>query len=167
MAINLVTEYQKKLAEHFSIGSKTDDWAGKAYSFVGKKSIEIFTIDDPVLGTYNRNGDAATGLGRFGKVTEVEDTVQTLTMAENFAFAKSIDKANAGEQYNIKKATHVLQMYNARGFRPAVDMKRLYKWATGNGLPDGHSVLTNSTPAALSTDNILKMIFEAASTVFT
>ena len=169
MAINLVTEYQKKLADHFSIGSKTDDWAGKAYSFVGKKSIEIFTIDDPILGSYNRNGDASTGLSRFGKVTEVEDTVQTLTMEENFAFAKSIDKANAGEQYNIKRATHVLQMYNARGFRPAVDMKRLYKWATGNGLPDGHSVLTNSSAKALiagatagDNKNILEAIFEAS-----
>ena len=83
-------------------------------------------------------------------------------MAENFAFTKSIDKANAGEQYNIKKATHVLQMYNARGLRPAVDMKRLYKWATGNGLPDGHTVLTNSVAASLTKDNILQMIFEAS-----
>ena len=169
MAINLATEYKKKLAEQFSTGSKTNDWAGKAYDFVGTKSIEIWTIDDPFLIRYNREGDATTGLSRFGKVTEVGDTVQTLTMDEDFAYTKSIDKANAGEQYNIKKANQVLQMYNKRGFIPAVDMKRLYKWATGNGLPAGHTILTNSTPGALiagdtasTNKNILEAIFEAS-----
>ena len=120
MAINLVTEYSKKLANHFSAGSKTDAWAGKAYDFVGKKSIEIFTIDDIALGNYNRSGDATTGLSRFGKVTEVEDTVQTLTMTQEKAFTKSIDKANAGEQYNIKRASQVLQMADRRTIRPTI-----------------------------------------------
>lgn len=161
MAINVANEYKKKLAEQFSTGSKTNDWAGKAYDFVGVKSIQIWTIEDPLLIAYNRLGDATTGLSRFGKVTDVQDTYQTLEMNESFALTRSIDKANAGEQYNVKKATQVLQTYNRLGFIPAVDMRRLYKWATGNGLPDGHAVQINSTKEALTSANILTKIFEA------
>ena len=162
MAINVANEYKKKVADRFTADSKTESWAGKAYDFVGTKAIQIWTIDDPVFNGYNRDGDATTGGFRFGKITEVGDTYQTLTMNENFAIAKSIDKANAGEQYNIKKAQRVLKLYTDRGLRPIVDMKRLYKWATGNGLSAGKTVQTNTTAAALSSDNILNAIFTAS-----
>lgn len=162
MAINLVTEYQKKLADHFSIGSKTDAYAGKAYEFSGVKEIKIYTIDDITLGTYNRNGDATTGGFRFGKITEVEDTIQTLSMQEEAAFTKSIDKANAGEQYNIKRATQVLQAADRRVIRPTIDKARLAKWAAGNGLTTGNTIQTNATPAALTKANIVEAIFNAS-----
>ena len=169
MAINLANEYKKKVADRFTAESKTEAYAGKAYDFVGTKTIQIWTIDDPVFNGYNRDGDATYGAFRFGKITEVGDTYQTLTMAENFALARSIDKANAGEQYNIKKAQRVMKLYTDRGLRPIVDMKRLYKWATGNGLPDGHTIQTNTTPGTLisgdtasTNKNILEAIFEAS-----
>ena len=157
MAINLVTEYQKKLAQHFSTGSKTDSYAGKSYDFVGVKSIEVFTIDDITLNNYTRSGTT-----RFGTTTEVEDTKQTLTMTQDRAFTKSIDKGNANEQYNIKRAAEVLQMIDKRTIRPELDKYRLLKWATGNGLSDGKAVLTNATAAALSKTNILEAIFNAS-----
>ena len=169
MAIQLANEYQKKVADRFTADSKTESWAGKAYDFVGVHAIQIWTIDDPFFGAYNRDGDATYGAFRFGKITEVGDTYQTLEMGENFAIAKSIDKANAGEQYNIKKAQRVLKLYTDRGLRPIVDMKRLYKWATGHGLSGGKTVQTNTTAAALvagdtsaNGKNILEAIFEAS-----
>ena len=161
-AINLVTEYQKKLAEHFSIGSKTDAYAGKAYSFVGVKAIEVFTIDDISLTDYTRAGTDGNGGYRFGSVSDVEDTKQTLTMSKDRGFTKSIDKGNANEQYNIKRAAEVLQMVDKRTIRPEVDKYRLLKWAQGNGLPVGHTVQMNATPQALSKSNILEAIFTAS-----
>lgn len=157
MAINLVTEYQKKLAKHFEAGSKTDAFAGKAYDFVGVKSIEVFTIDDVALGNYTRSG-----ITRFGTVTEVEDTKQTLTMNRDRAFTKSIDKGNANEQYNIKRAAEVLQMIDKRTIRPEIDQYRLNAWATGNGLSTGKAVQTNATAAALTKANIAEAIFTAS-----
>ena len=157
MAINLVTEYQKKLAKHFEAGSKTDAYAGKAYDFVGVKSIEVFTIDDIQLGNYTRSGTT-----RFGTVTEVEDTKQTLTMNRDRAFTKSIDKGNANEQYNIKRAAEVLQMIDKRTIRPEIDQYRLNAWASGNGLSTGNTVQTNATAAALTKANIAEAIFTAS-----
>jgi len=157
MPINLITEYQKNLAKHFETGSKTDAYAGKSYDFVGVKSIEVFTIDDIALTDYTRSGTT-----RFGTVTEVEDTKQTLTMTKDRGFTKSIDKGNANEQYNIKRAAEVLQMIDKRTIRPEVDKYRLNAWASGNGLSTGKSVLSNSTKTALTKANIAEAIFTAS-----
>ena len=156
MPINLVTEYQKKLANHFSTNSKTDAYAGKAYDFAGVKAIEVYTIDDVSLTDYTRSGAS-----RFGTVTEVGDTKQTLTMEKDRSFTKSIDKGNANEQYNIKRAAEVLQMINRRAIMPEVDRYRLQQWAAGHGLSTGNAVQENATPAALDTTNILSAIFGA------
>jgi hypothetical protein len=156
-AINLVTEYQKKLANHFSTTSKTDAYAGKAYNFAGVHAIEVYTIDDIDLNDYTRSGTT-----RFGDVSEVEDTKQTLTMTKDRAFTKSIDKGNANEQYNIKRAAQVLQMIDKRAIAPEIDKYRLLKWAQGNGLTGGHTVQKNASPAALSADNIMSAIFNAS-----
>lgn len=160
--INLVTEYQKKLANHFSTGSKTDAYAGKAYTFVGVHAIEVFTIDDIALTDYTRAGTDGNGGYRFGSISDVSDTKQTLTMTKDRGFTKSIDKGNAAEQYNIKRAAEVLQMVNARTIRPEVDKYRLLKWAQGNGLTSPNTVQTNTTPAALTKSNIVEAIFTAS-----
>ena len=46
--------------------------------------------------------------------------------------------------------------------RPEVDVYRLASWAGGRGLATGTSVLTNATPTALSSQNVLEAIFTAA-----
>lgn len=170
MAINLAAEYQKKVAEQFSTGSKTDAWAGKAYDFAGVNKIFVYTIDDISLTDYARTGTDGFGGGmRFGTISDVSDVKQELTMTKDRCFTKSIDRGNAAEQYNIKQATRVLQMVNRRTIMPEVDKYRLLKWASGNGLSAGKAVLKNATPAALisgatagSSKNIVEAIFEAS-----
>ena len=45
MAINLITEYQKKIAERFTLGYLTDEAAGHDYDFAGAKTIEVLSVD--------------------------------------------------------------------------------------------------------------------------
>ena len=120
-------------------------------------AIEVYTIDDASLTDYTRSGTS-----RFGDVSEVRDTKQTLTMTTDRSVTKSIDKGNANEQYNIKRAAEVLQMIDKRTIRPEVDKYRLNAWASGNGLSTGNSILTNATPAALTKSNIAEAIFTAS-----
>ena len=154
--INVATLYEKKLEERFSIGSKTNAYAGKKYDFVGTKSIEIITADRVDLVDYTRSGQ-----NRFGTIYELGDTKQTLTMSQDKAFTFSIDKANASDQFNIKQANSRLKDHWDNVVTPAVDKYRLAKWAAGNGLTTGNTILTNATPAALSKSNILEAIFNA------
>ena len=91
--INVATLYERKLEERFSIGSKTNAYAGKKYDFVGTKSIEIITADRMEMVDYTR-----TGTSRYGTIYELGDTKQTLTMTKDRAFTFSIDAANAGQR---------------------------------------------------------------------
>ena len=155
--INVASLYEKKLEERFSIGSKTNAFAGKKYDFIGAKSIEIITADRVDLVDYTRSGQ-----NRFGTIYELGDTKQTLTMTRDRAFTFSIDKANASDQFNIKQANARLKDHWDNVVTPEVDKWRLAKWAAGNGLSTGNTILTNATPAALSKSNILEAIFNAS-----
>jgi hypothetical protein len=155
--INVASLYEKKLEERFSIGSKTNAFAGKKYDFIGAKSIEIITADRVDLVDYTRSGQ-----NRFGTIYELGDTKQTLTMTRDRAFTFSIDKANASDQFNVKQANARLKDHWDNVVTPEVDKWRLAKWAAGNGLSTGNTILTNATPAALSNSNILAAIFNAS-----
>ena len=155
--INVASLYEKKLEERFSIGSKTNAFAGKKYDFIGAKSIEIITADRVDLVDYTRSGQ-----NRFGTIYELGDTKQTLTMTRDRAFTFSIDKANASDQFNVKQANARLKDHWDNVVTPEVDKWRLAKWAAGNGLSTGKTILTNATPAALSNSNILAAIFNAS-----
>lgn len=155
--INVASLYSKKLEERFSIGSKTNAFAGKKYDFVGTKSVEIITADRMEMVDYTR-----TGTSRYGTIYELGDTKQTLTMAKDRAFTFSIDAANASDQFNIKQANARLKDHWDNVVTPEVDKYRLAQWAAGHGLSTGNTILTNATPAALTKSNILEAIFNAS-----
>ena len=156
MAINLITEYQKKIAERFTLGSLTDEAAGHDYDFVGVKAIEIFSIDTVATTDYSRSGTA-----RYGNVTELGDTKQTLTLAVDKGFTFSIDAGNASEQFNIKQANRCLKREWDEVCTPEIDAYRLKSWANGKGLSSGKTVLKN-TDASLTKANIVDAIFNGS-----
>ena len=156
MAINLITEYQKKIAERFTLGSLTDAAAGHDYDFVGVKAIEIFSIDTVATVDYSRSGTT-----RYGNVTELGDTKQTLTLAVDKGFTFSIDAGNASEQFNIKQANRCLKREWDEVCTPEIDAYRLKSWANGKGLSSGKTVLKN-TDASLTKANIVDAIFNGS-----
>lgn len=157
MAINLIAEYADKLAERFTLTSKTDNYCGKDFDFVGIKSLEVLTATTYAPGQYTRSGNS-----RFGSIQEIEDTKQTFTMDIDMSNSLSIDAGNAGEQYNVKSANKMLKAQWDEQYTPYIDKTRLAKWAAGNGLSEGHEVMTNATPTALTDKNIVGAIFEAS-----
>ncbi len=130
MAINLTTKYSKLIDERFKKASITDAYAGKKYDFDGAQSIKIYSIDKVGLTDYNRTADG----GRFGTVTELGDTIQTLTMSQDKAFTFSIDHGNSADQLNIKHCNSQLKSNWDEVCAPAIDKYRFAKWANGAGL---------------------------------
>lgn len=154
MAINLAAKYEKKVAERFSIGSRTDKFAGKDYDFVGVKTIKVWSIDTVAMTDYTRSGS-----NRFGELTELGDTVQELTLAKDRAFTFSIDAGNASEQFNIKQANAALKRQIDEVITPEIDACRLNAWASGKGLTGDHAVLTATGTVGKNT--LLPAIFAA------
>lgn len=156
MAINLITEYQKKIAERFSLDSLTDEAAGHDYDFAGTKTIEVLSVDTVATVDYTRSGTA-----RYGNVTELGDTKQTLTLAVDKGFTFSIDAGNAAEQYNIKQANRCLKREWDEVCTPEIDAYRLSAWANGKGLSSGKSILS-ATGETLTRENIVESIFNGS-----
>ena len=153
MAINLITEYQKKIAERFTLGSLTDEAAGHDYDFAGAKTIEVLSVDTVETVDYTRSGTA-----RYGDVTELGDTKQTLTLAVDKGFTFSIDAGHASEQYNVKQANRCLKREWDEVCTPEIDAYRLSAWANGKGLSAGKSILSASGET-LTRENIVESIF--------
>lgn len=156
MAINLAEKYASKVQERFTLGSKTDAYAGHDYEFTGVKTIKIYSIDTVPLTDYTRSGTA-----RFGTLVELGDTTQELTLTQDKSFTFSIDAGNASEQFNIKHANRALKRQIDEVVTPTIDAYRLAKWVAGNGLTAGNTILT-SNDGVLDKDTIVEAIFTAS-----
>ncbi len=159
MAINLASKYEKKVSERFTLGSLTDAGAGHDYDFMGVKTISVYNVDTVATAAYTRSGTS-----RYGALTELGDTKQELTLTQDRGFTFSIDAGNASEQFNIKQANASLKREIDEVITPEIDKYRLAKWASGNGLSTGNSVLT-SNDGALTKANIVEKIFTASATM--
>lgn len=150
MAINLASKYSTKVAERFSLNSKTDAHAGHDYEFSGVKSIKVYSIDTVPTTDYTRNGTS-----RFGEITELGDTVQEMVLTQDKGFTFSIDAGNASEQFNVKHANACLKRELDEVVTPEIDMYRLNKWANAEGIQ-------TVADGSLTKSNIVEKIFAGA-----
>lgn len=106
MAINLASKYESQILTKWT---KESFLAGKfadKYSFVGVRSINIFTPQTVDLSTYDRTAQS----NRFGTPVEMQDTIQELTLSQEPSFAITIDKGNNEDQLNIKGAGEMMSL---------------------------------------------------------
>ena len=146
MAINLATEYSKKVAERFKLNSVTAGFMNNDYSFEGVKTVNVYSIDTVPMTDYTRSGS-----NRYGTPVELGDTVQELTMTKDRGFTFTIDKGNAKEQYNVKAARSSLRRQIDEVVIPEMDKHRLTTWAT-NGTRVAVSAPTKTTIIELIND---------------
>lgn len=141
MAINLATKYEPKLDERFTQKSLTDAFCGKDYEFNGVNGIKVYTLGQATINNYT-----ASGTNRFGTPTELEDEVNTYTLAQKKSFAHTLDITNVQDQLNIKRANSVIKQIWDEQMVPMIDQYRLGAWANGAG-----TTVLNSTALTKST----------------
>ena len=105
MAINLAEKYSKKVADKFYQESVIAGRTNKDYDFDGVKSIKVYTIVTQDPGDYTRNGTS-----RYGTPTDVQDTIQTLTITQDTSVSMVVDKGDNKQQELIKNAGKVLAL---------------------------------------------------------
>ena len=149
MAVNYTTKYESKIAERFKLGSLTNAGAGNEYSFVGAKTIKVYSVDTVALNDFNRTA----GSNRFGAVANLGDTVQEMTCSQDKGFTFAIDAGDNSDQAIDKAAGKALRREIDEVILPTVDKYRLAKWAEGAGT----KYKTGST-TKLSKTNILSAI---------
>lgn len=123
MALNLATLYAPDAVERFKRGSLTTAVSGGKWAFLGDasaKTIELLTNDNVTLNDYERSG-----VWRYGTPTEFSNTKQSLTIANDKAFTKTIDKRNRTEAAMTIEANSYLAQQIDQVVLPAVDTYRL------------------------------------------
>lgn len=143
MAINYTTKYSDKIAERFHLGSLTNSAAGNDYSFVGAKTIKVYSVDTVPLADFDRSA----GSNRFGAVTNLGDTVQEMTCTQDKGFTFAIDAGDMSDQAIDKAAGKALRREIDEVIIPTIDKHRLSAWATGAG--------NEMTPEAKPTKNTI------------
>lgn len=142
MAINYTEKYASKIAERFHLGSVTDSACGHDYSFVGAKTVKVYSVDTVALNDFDRTA----GSNRFGAVSNLGDTVQEMTCTQDKSFTFAIDAGDQSDQAINKAAGKALRRQIDEVINPTVDKYRLAAWAKGAG--------NETTPAALTKNSI-------------
>ena len=148
MAINYTTKYASKIAERFKLGSLTDSATGNEYSFVGARTVKVYSVDTVELNDFDR----AAGSNRFGAVSNLGDTVQEMTCTQDKAFTFAIDAGDMSDQAIDKAAGKALRREIDEVVNPTVDKYRLAAWAKGAG--------NEHTTAALTKNSIVEAIID-------
>lgn len=127
MAVNYTEKYASKIAERFAKGSITNAGAGNDYSFIGAKTIKVYSVNTAPLNDFDR--DAASN--RFGAVANLGDTVQEMVCDEDKGFTFAIDAGDESDQAIDKAAGKALRRQIDEVVIPYIDKHRLAKWAEG------------------------------------
>lgn len=159
MATNYTTKYASKIAERFHLGSLTDSACGHDYSFVGAKTIKVYSVDTVALNDFNRTA----GSNRFGAVANLGDTVQEMTCTQDKGFTFAIDAGDQSDQAIDKAAGKALRRQIDEVINPTMDKYRLAKWAAGAGneftpsaAPSKSTILGNIIDAnAMATEDLV------------
>lgn len=150
MATNYTTKYASKIAERFHLGSLTDSACGHDYSFVGAKTIKVYSVDTVALNDFDRTA----GSNRFGEVVNLGDSVQEMICSQDKGFTFAIDAGDQSDHAIDKAAGKALRREIDEVITPTMDKYRLDAWAKGAG--------NSYTPAAAPTKNtILGYIIDA------
>lgn len=148
MAIYLHEKFAPKIAEAFIRESFIDGRLNNQYSFSGVRTVKINTPVTVPLNDYVRQG-----ANRYGVPTEMQDTVQEMSLTEDKSFTMTIDKGNLLDQNGTKAAARMLALEVKEQVVPEKDRYTFRQLALQAGTIAGNS-------AALTRSNICERISE-------
>lgn len=151
MAIYLHDKYAKQIKTKFVKESIIAGLLSTEYDFTGVKTVKISTPQTVPMGDYTRSGS-----NRYGNPTEMQDTVQEMTLTQDKAFALTIDKGNNADQNGIKAAGKMLSLQISEQAVPTMDKYVLQTLGYKAG-----KIVYNAT--ALTKNNVLTTIDTAVS----
>lgn len=149
MAINYAEKYAAQVDERFKLASVTTGAVNQNYDFTGVKTVQVYTIPTVAMNDYAR-----TGANRYGTPTELEDTLQELTMDKDRSFSFTIDRGNYEDQMHVKEVGKALARQIDEVIVPEIDVYRLAKIAAGAGATSSATAITKDNAYEAFLDGI-------------
>lgn len=129
MAINLAEKYSSIVDEVIRKGLLSTPGTNNEVSFVGAQTVKIYSLDTAPLNDYT-----ASGTNRYGVPSELQDTIQEMTMTQQKSFTFTIDKTNAVDSpEGVRDAGKALQRQIDQVIIPEIDKYRFAKLAEKAG----------------------------------
>ncbi len=128
MAINYAEKYSAKIDERFKIGAVTTPAVNNDYDFIGVKTVKVYSVPTAEMNDYER-----TGASRYGTPSELENSVQEMTLARDRSFTFTIDRGNYDDTMMANSAGAALQRQIDEVIVPEIDIYHLSKMAAGAG----------------------------------
>ncbi|MEK5175085.1 N4-gp56 family major capsid protein [Heyndrickxia sp. FSL W8-0496] len=149
MAVNLASKYEKKVDERFKLKSLTESAVNRDYDWTGVDTIKVYSI--PTVGM---NDYVKTGKDRYGTASELDNTVQTMTLTRDRSFTFTIDKANNQDTQGTMQAGKALARQIDEVIVPEIDIYRIATItaaAVANGMTTSGTVDQNNAYEAVLT----------------
>lgn len=128
MAINYAEKYSNVVDERFREDAVTTSAVNNDFDWVGVNTVNVYSIPTVALGDYTPSGD-----NRYGTPSELQDTVQTMTLTQDKAFTFTIDRSNYDDTMMTKEAGKALRRQIDEQVIPTVDKYRINKMIEGAG----------------------------------
>lgn len=128
MAINYASKYASNVDERFRLGAVTTPAINNNFDWVGVKTVQVYSVPTVALGDYTR-----TGANRYGTPSELDNTLQELTLSQDKAFTFTIDRGNYEDTMMVNAAGSALQREIDEVVIPTLDIYRLAKMAASAG----------------------------------
>lgn len=153
MAINYAEKFSSKIDERFTQASLTNAVLNTDYDFVGVNAVNVYSIQTVALGDYEMSGT-----DRYGTPSEIQDTVQTMTLTQDKAFTFTIDKRNNEDSEGAKNAGRALRRQIDEVVIPTIDKYRFAAMVDGAG--------QTTTAAEVTKDNAYSVFLDAQGKLF-
>lgn len=141
MVVNLASKYEKKVDERFKLKSLTDAAINKDYTWEGVNSINVYSIPTVAMNDYSKSG-----LARYGTAAELDNTLQTLTLARDRSFTFTIDRGNQQDTQMVMNAGKALARQLDEVIIPEIDIYRLAKMSAA-AIANGNTATAAVTAA--------------------
>lgn len=153
MAINLHEKYAAKVADKFYTESVILGKTSREYEFDGYKSIKVTTFTTVAPNDYTRSGST-----RYGELTDVQDTIQTMAITQDKAVTLAVDKGDNKQSQMIRNAGKIANLEVREQFVPMFDKYALNAWATHAGVLSKAHTLTKSNIVEAIGDGVTAMM---------
>lgn len=155
MAINYASKYSQKIDERFTREALSSAGVNNDYDFVGVKTVNVYSIPTAAMNNYSR-----TGTSRYGTPSEMENSVQELTVTQDRSFTFAIDRGNYNDTQMANAAGLALQRQIQEVIIPEIDKYRFAKMAESVTTPavgavtakNAHSLFLDATTALIDSN---------------
>ena len=130
MAIELATKYSPYVDEIFKAESKKSLLTNDDFDWTGAHTIKVYKIGTAPMNDYDRAGTGENA-SRYGKITDLEATTQTMLVTKDRSFTFVIDKLDSNETGGALEAATALARQLREVVIPEVDAYTYGKMCEG------------------------------------